>query len=190
MEVSDFFSLIKIPSTIAHVIAVVVGMGSALASDMLFTFYAKDRRLNPTERKTLDRLSTVVWYSLVAISITGIALVFSDVEKYTASDKLLAKLTILGILVLNGYILSKRIWPHLIRPGFFTARRERAVRKMAFVGGAISITSWLSVCTLGVLDASPAPYITIMGGYAIIVIAAVFVALIVEDRKLERGRIG
>jgi hypothetical protein len=187
MELFAFFADIKVPVVIAHVITVVFGMGSALLADVLFTFYAKDRLLNPTERKTLELLSTVVWYSLVAIALSGVLLFLSDMPKYLASHKFLAKMTILAVLVLNGYALNSRVWPHLARPGFFTSKRESSVRKLAFMGGAVSVVSWLSVCALGVLDKSPLPYGAIMGIYAGVILGAVSLALLVEDREFEHS---
>lgn len=183
---TEIFSVIKVPSTIVHVVSVVFGMGAALLSDVLFTFYAKDRVLNPTERKTLEILSSAVWYSLVVIGISGLALFLSDMPKYLDSAKFLAKLTILAVLIVNGYVLSRKVWPHVARPGFLTRRGESSNRRLAFVGGAISVVSWLSVCTLGVLDSSPAGYPTLMALYACILIVAIPAALAVERREFEK----
>lgn len=182
---TEIFSVIKVPSTIAHVVSVVFGMGAALLSDVLFTFYAKDRVLNPTERKTLEILSAVVWYSLVAIGISGLALFLSDVSKYLASAKFLAKISILAVLIANGYLLSRRVWPRLSRPGFLTTEREATTRKLAFAGGAVSVVSWLCVCALGVMDFSPVGYQTLMLGYAAVLVIAIPTALAVERREFE-----
>lgn len=185
METLEFFSYIKIPMTVVHVIAVVVGMGSALLSDLLFNFYAKDKSLNVTEKKTLDILSKVVWFSLLAIIVSGVCIFLSDTTKYLASDKFLAKMTILGVLLVNGYLLNSYAWKHLLRPGFFTARRESLARKVSFVGGSISVISWLSVCLLGVLDSSPIGYSSILAIYGVLIFIGVFSALFVENKQFE-----
>ncbi len=181
-----FFSLVKIPATIIHVISVVIGMGAALVSDILFTFFAKDKKLNMTEQKTLEILSRVVWVSLAIISISGIVIFFSDPARYMESSKFLAKISILIVLVVNGIVLNLSVWKHLLRPGFFTSKKESTFRKVAFTGGAISVISWLSVCALGVLDSSPVGYKTLMIGYFCLITVGVVCSLYVESRKFEQ----
>lgn len=188
MEAINFFSEIKVPATIVHVLSVVIGMGSALLSDILFNFYAKDKRLNKTERTTLEILSKVVWVSLAFIVVSGIVIFLSDTDKYIASTKFMAKMTILCVLVLNGYILQLYTWKHLLRPEFFTAKREAGARKVSFVGGAVSVISWLSVCLLGVLDSLPMSYLYIVGIYVGVILMGIFVALYLEDREFEKKR--
>lgn len=185
MDITHVFSYIKIPVTILHVVAVVLGMGAALVSDLLFTFFAKDKRLSSMERKTLDMLSSVVWYGLIVMFVSGVALFFSDAPRYLASHKFLAKMTILTVLLMNGYMLNTRVWPHLMKPGFFTAKSEAFTRKLAFGSGAVSVISWLSVCILGVLDSSPAHYLVLTGVYGAVLLGGISVALIIENRELE-----
>ncbi len=186
METLELFSNIKIPMTVIHVVAVVVGMGSALLSDLLFNFYAKDKSLNVTEKKTLQILSKVVLYSLIVIIVSGICIFLSDTMKYLSSDKFLAKMTILAVLLINGYLLNSYAWKHVLRPGFFTAKRESLARKVSFVGGSISVISWLSVCLLGVLDASPVGYVTTISIYGVLIFVGIFTALFVENKQFEQ----
>lgn len=187
-EIAEFFAYIKIPATITHVISVVIGMGAALVSDVLFTFYSRDRKLNKIELRTLEMLSKVVWYGLLLIALSGISLFLSDIPKYMASHKLMAKLTILGVLVLNGAMLNFRVWPHLLARGFFTTLREKGTRKLAFAGGAISVISWISICALGVLDKSPATYGVLMGLYGIVIVFGISCALAIESFEFERPK--
>jgi hypothetical protein len=184
--VINFFANIKIPVTIVHVISVVIGMGAALLSDILFNFFAKDKKLNPTERKTLEILSSVVWISLIVIILSGLALFASNPEKYLESPKFLAKLTILAILLINGFVLNAYVWKRLSKPGFFTAKRESGTRKIAFAGGAISVISWLSVCVLGVLDSSPVGYSVIIALYVCVLGIGIPTALLIENREFEK----
>src|SRR3989338_4399486 len=143
MEFTEFFQSIKTPATIAHIIAVIVGMGSALVSDGLFSFFARDKKLSAKEIKILEVLRALVLYGLVAIALSGIAIFLSDPDKYIHSEKFLAKMSILAVLLLNGYALNKYIWPHLLKKKFFTAKSERNVRRIAFACGSVSAISWL-----------------------------------------------
>ena len=185
MEIEAFFQTIKIPATVIHVISVVFGMGSALTADALFSFFSKDKKLNATEIKTLSILAKIVFYSLWIIVLSGIALFLSDVPRYSHSVKFLGKMSILLILVINGYALNKYVWPHLLNKKFFIETKERAVRKLAFVSGAVSVVSWLSVCILGVLDSVSISYEVLMGTYGIVIGSSIFVALAIEKKEFN-----
>lgn len=185
MEIVEFFQYIKIPVTVIHVIAVVFGMGGALMSDILFSFFSRDKKLNPTEISTLSILKKVVLYALIIIILSGVVIFLSDVSKYINSVKFLAKMSILLVLVINGYFLNKYIWPYLLNKNFFILKRERNIRRLAFACGAISIISWLSVCALGVLDSLNFSYSFVILTYVCITSFAVTVSLIVEKRELN-----
>lgn len=185
METIELFQSIKTPATIVHVLGVVLGMGGALVSDMLFSFFSKDKNLNKTELKTLSILSKLILYSLVVISISGVAIFLSDPSGYLASAKFLAKMTILVVLVLNGYLLNKYVWPHLLDRGFFTLKSERNIRRLAFVLGAVSVISWLSVFFLGMLDGLDMGYRLIISIYTMITLCGAGVALLIEKRELN-----
>jgi len=185
MEVAEFFQTVKTPATILHVVSVVFGMGGALVSDLLFSFFSKDKNLNKTELATLSLLAKMVFWSLWLIVLSGLMIFLSDTDYYLNSHKFLAKMTILLILILNGYVLNTYVWPHLLKKKFFTAKGERGIRKVAFVCGAISVISWLSVLALGILDSLLMSYLSIIYIYLMIVIVGGFVAIIVERKELN-----
>lgn len=185
MDIQEIFQFIKVPMTIAHVLSVVLGMGAALVSDALFSFYSKDRELNDTEISTLSILSKIVFYGLILIALSGVGLFLSDIEKYTNSVKFLAKMSILSILLVNGYFLNRIVWPHLLSRNFFVADEERGVRRLAFACGAVSVVSWLAICALGVMDSIKYDYLMVMLAYAGITIFAILVALIMERIELN-----
>jgi hypothetical protein len=185
MEITEFFQIIKVPATVVHVIAVVFGMGGALVSDILFSFFSKAKKLNTTEISTLSILSNIVFYSLIVIVISGITIFLSDVERYMHSAKFLAKMSILLVLLINGYVLNKAVWPHLLNEGFFVLKKERSIRQLAFACGAVSVVSWLSVCTLGVLNKLNMSYSTIISVYLLILLFGVVVSLRMEKKEFD-----
>jgi hypothetical protein len=176
----DFFKDIKTVATVLHVLAAVCAMGAALASDVLFNFYRTDKKLSRMELQTLAALSRFVWYGLIAVIISGIAIFLSDSAYYLASSKFLTKMTITGLLIVNGFILDRFIWRHLLHVGFFVSEKEKIMRRAAFVCGTISVISWISVLTLGVLDSMWFSYGAVMGTYGGIVAVGVGIALAVE----------
>ncbi len=175
----------KVIFTILHVISVVVSMGAALMSDMLFSFYAHNKKLSHTETRTLTLLSRVVWLGLIGVVLSGVALFLSDVAKYMISVKFLVKMSIMIVLLLNGYVLHKYISKFMVKQGFLSAHGYQGKRRLAFVCGAISVTSWFSVLTLGVIESVPITYNLLMLLYVLVVLIAISVALIVERKTLN-----
>lgn len=188
MELIAFFNQVKIPMTILHVVSVVCAMGAALGSDILFNFYSTDRKLSRMEINTLAMLSKVVWWSLIAVIMTGIGIFTSDARHYLASTKFLAKMTIIGILTINGFVLDRFIWPRLIHSGFFTVKRGKWDRRIAFICGSISVISWISTLSLGVLDNVRSSYGTIMAIYSIILAIGITASLAIEWIEYEYGQ--
>jgi len=185
MEINTFFDLIKTPAIVLHVLSVVLGMGAALTADVLFAFYSRDKKFNPTELKTLSILSHVVLGGLALISLTGVIIFLSDVSKYIESAKFLAKMTILAVLIVNGFLLHKYVWPHISGKGFFTLKRDSFARKISFTCGAISTISWISILILGVLDSVSATYNSLIFLYIGLLTCGITVALVVERRNFE-----
>lgn len=185
MEAITFFEDNKSFFTLLHVLSVIAGMGSALTADILFNFFAKDKYLNQKEIKTSSLLSRIVWISLFCIILSGIALFLSDIAKYSESTKFLAKMSIVGILTFNGFILSKFVWSSVISKGFLVLRKYRGVRKVSFVCGMISVVSWIFACVLGILDKVGFSYLQIMSVYGFIIFCGAFVALFVEKKEFN-----
>ncbi len=185
MPSAEFFISIKTLSTILHVLAAVCAMGAAFSADVLFHFFAADRKLSKAEVRTLSILSRVVWYGLFAVTVTGAALFLSDPVRYLMSVKFLAKMTIMAVLVINGVMLDRYVRAHLLSEGFFTARREAFARKIAFVCGTISAVSWVSMLSLGVLDGVNSSYASVLGLYAGILGTLIIASLIFERFAFE-----
>ena len=185
METVDLFVDNKTLFIIIHILFVITGMGSALLSDFLFNFYSKDKVLNVTETKSLSLLSRVVWISLIFIICSGIALFFSDPEKYIHSQKFISKMCIVGVLLLNGLFLSEFISPHLTDRGLLKFKNKRTLRQISFICGAISIVSWSIVCILGTLKSIPIHFTQFILYYIIFIFFSALIALFVEKKAFS-----
>ncbi len=185
METIEFFQYIKTPATVLHVVSVVVGMGAALVSDVFFSFFSADKRLNKTEISVLNVISKIVHYGLMLIIFSGVLIFFSDPVKYLYSVKFMSKMTILVLLLINGFILNKYIWPHLLKKNFFVAKKQISFRRLAFVCGAVSVVSWLFVCVLGVIDSIPYTYGFTVTFFSAVLLFGVVSALYVERKTLN-----
>lgn len=188
MPFAEFFLSIKTFSTVLHVLSAVCAMGAAFSADILFHFFAADRKLSFMEARVLSTLSRVVWYGLLAVTVTGLAILLADPARYLASTKFLSKMTIMAVLVLNGLMLDRYVRVHLLSEGFFIARREAFARKVAFACGTISAVSWVSILALGVIDGVKSSYASVMGLYGGILGTLIVASLIFERFAFEPKR--
>lgn len=165
-----------------HVFSVVLGMGAALISDYLFSQFASDFKINKTEHRTFRHLSFFVWVAFYLIVFSGIGVFLSDIPKYIISDKFLSKMTVVFVIIINGYLMKRILEPHLHKLDFdddFTFRKI-TLRKKAFILGAISATSWLTAFILAMLKVLPYGYFEIMKFYLIFVGSGIIMSQVTE----------
>lgn len=182
-SVIEFFGANKTISVILHVFSVIIGMGTALVSDILFNNYIKDGKVQKTESRTLEILSQIVWISLGFIVLSGLFLFLSDPIRYSTSVKFLVKMTIVGVVIINGYIFHRLIHPSLLKIDFTDTNVHHKyvkLRKLAFACGSISLTSWILAFTLGMLGHIPLSYLEAIVSYLVLLFGGIFIAQIVE----------
>jgi uncharacterized membrane protein YwzB len=187
-EVIDFFAAYKNIAVIMHVLSVVVGMGAALISDILFNSYIKDKRISKAESRTLEILSKVVWMSLAFIVTSGLMLFVSDPIKYSHSVKFLVKMTIVGVIIVNGYAFWRLVHPALKKINFTDTNMHHKyvkLRKLSFALGSISLASWLSAFVLGMLGHIPVSYLEAITAYISICFGGILVSQIIEYRMIR-----
>jgi hypothetical protein len=164
---------------ILHLLSVVFGMGGALMTDILFVYFAFNKKLSNSEIKVIHILSKVVLYALIFIIITGIFIFFTNPEKYLNSAKFLTKMTVVSILSINGFLLHNLIFKHLKEKDYLTKIQNKKSRRLAFVFGAISLVSWLSALSLGSLDKIAISYFeALMIYFTILILGIIFSQII------------
>lgn len=182
-EVVNFFTEYRQVSIIAHVFFVILGMGSALVSDILFNLYIKDKKINPTENSTLESLSKIIWFSLWFIVLSGIAIFLSDISTYSVSSKFLLKMTIVGFIIINGYLFARITHGALSKLNFSDTNSHHKyvrIRRMSFAFGAVSLVSWLSAFVLGSIKNIPVSFWSGLITYGLFLILAILGSQIVE----------
>ncbi|MEX2033131.1 MAG: hypothetical protein WD889_01035 [Candidatus Colwellbacteria bacterium] len=185
MELSNLY-------TIFHLLGVAFGVGGAFASDSMFLKSLKDLKISKTEMSFLQMGSVMVWLGLVILIISGALLFSLDSERYLNSAKFLAKMTIVGIILLNGLFLHVNLIPRLRRhiEGHLPSSDEfMRKRPYLFTSGAVSLVSWLSALILGALHKAPWSYGEIMGVYLLMLLIAGLVANTIGRRLISRTRV-
>ena len=190
-DVIRFFAEYKHISVIIHVLSVIVGMGAALISDILFNIYIHNKKKKKNENQTLQILSDIVWVSLCFIVASGIALFLSDPMTYGYSVKFLVKMTIVGVIIINGYLFWHLIHPSLEKINFTDTNIHHKyvkLRKLSFVLGAVSLFSWLSAFVLGMLGNISLTYLEAIAGYILICFGGILFSQVVEYR-MTHGKV-
>jgi len=177
-DLKTIFADLRHIITIFHLFGVVLGLGAATISDILFFKFLKDYKISGDEDETLTTLSQVIWFALGILIITGLALYIPGADRLAESGKFLAKMSVLGVLVINGFLLNILIAPTLTRMSFVEDEPHekdefRKLRKLSFALGAVSMTSWYFVFVLGALRGITFPFSKLILIYVVLLVGAV-----------------
>ena len=161
--------------TILHLIGVAFGAGGAYISGFIFLSSIKDNKLSGTEIRFLKLSSSMVWTGVFILVVSGILIFYLDPEKYLASSKFLAKMTIVGVVIFNGILYHVHHIPVLIEKVGKKIHFEKY--KSLFISGAVSFVSWTFALVLGVLRGVPYNYLSIMAVYVLLLLISMAGAL-------------
>ncbi|HMS22457.1 MAG TPA: hypothetical protein PKA38_01715 [Candidatus Levybacteria bacterium] len=173
-----------------HIVGVVIGFGGAIVTDILFLKFIKDGKIVSYELNILATMSKIIWTGILLICISGLFILLSDIDRYTHSAKFLLKMFVVWVIVINGLFLNFVVTPKLPTINFrdvsHLGDKTKNIRKLVFVSGAISATSWWTVFILGMLRVSPASFLVLLSFYLLIVITAIIGSLVVNS-LLSKG---
>lgn len=164
---------------IGHLIGTALGVGGATASDFLFLRSTKNNRIEKEEFDLLQTISSLVWLGLIILIISGIGFIVLKPEQLS-NPKLWAKLVVVGVILINGIFIHKKIIPIFksgVNKKFSTgpaAKHQTAI----LTSGAISIISWYSALVLGAWKQinNLVPFETILIGYVTILLFGIIIA--------------
>ncbi|WP_211443390.1 hypothetical protein [Collimonas humicola] len=147
--------LFRLSIVYLHLIACCVAIGLVLTSDIaMVKQLINGGTAEKQETEQLNSLKKTVTLALVALWITGIAIVWLDVSvkgfaAYFANPKMQAKLTIVALLTLNGFVLHSAVMPAMEKAGSLLQMAFNQ-RMLAIFAGAVSAVSWFYAAMLGV----------------------------------------
>lgn len=170
LEVKAFLFDSKKIITVFHLIGAGIGVGAATISDVFFFRFLKDGKISFFENDVLKTLSIVIWCALAIVLFSGIGLYLPQDEILQQSPKFLTKMIAVGVLVVNGIALNFIITPKLTRAFFHLYTK---FQRLAFAGGAISISSWYFVFILGALRKISISFPSLLFIYIAIVVFAI-----------------
>lgn len=146
--------LMRMGVVYAHLIACCVAIGLVLTSD-----YAMIKQMITGEDAThsdkthLDTLKKTVLLALAALWVTGIGIVLLDYSVkgavYFLNPKLQAKILVVSLLTVNGFLLHHAVLPAIKKAGTLV-KMETNARTLAVFAGVVSGVSWFYGAMLGI----------------------------------------
>lgn len=133
-----------------HFIGLALGLGGAFVAD--YSFFRSVRqadRISPETVTWMRSFSRMVWAGLALLAISGVGLVSMNPTHYLHSTGFLFKMFLVLILIVNGLFLNFYSTARLTTFNFSQKYQVRdaawKVRKISFIVGAISSTTWMSI---------------------------------------------
>ena len=178
---------------LVHLLGVVFGLGGATVSDVLFLKSLKDERITKKEKSFLDGASMVIWFGIALLLVSGSYMFWLNWDVLSGQARMQAHVSIGLIIILNGLFLNIYISPKLTQYSadknkkFASAMVQiayRNVRRLAFMSGAVSLTSWYSAFLLGFAGRFVLPvysYGEIFGVYLLILVVVLLISRMVES---------
>lgn len=182
MDHLDVSDVTRMGLILAHLVTFALAVaGIAFGDVAIFRNRRIDTGLLQTSAKLVTGALIMLW--ITGIAIIGIDTAF-DPAVVVARPKLMAKLTIVVLLSLNGALMH-----HFAFPRFSIPQKDRHVAAlMPAVLGAVSVSTWLFAAFVGVgkAVASVLGYIGFMTLYAFVVSLAVAISLVWIRPRLTR----
>lgn len=167
-----------------HIFSVVLGMGGATITDILFFNFLRDFTISKKEAEVMRILSNIIMGALALLYLSGFGLFLSDVSRFSTSAPFISKCIIVLVITINGILMHKFIAPHMVHLSFLrhpikTHHAMHTLRKISFGMGAVSFTSWYSVFFIAMLKSYIPPEARIshiIGVYLFVVFSALTVS--------------
>ena len=145
---------------IIHLLGVTIGAGGAFFSDGVFFTSIKDRKISKDEFGIIKYSSQMTWVGLILLLVSGAGLFGMNAESLSNSVKFLVKMSIVGVLLLNGVIFHIVHLPFIgkhIGEFFFFYNKPSSFKDGPFLlfSGVISVTSWIFFFFLVALGSIP-----------------------------------
>jgi YVTN family beta-propeller protein len=162
-----------------HLIGMAVGVGGATVSHYLFFRLLGERDISADKLFLFSPVSRILRTGLALLIFSGVGLLavqYFSTGSLAMSGMFYAKLTIVLIIILNGFAFKKYVFPIisacLDNPSKQNEELAKGLWVLSFVS-TVSIVSWYSALLLGALRAFDWPYLFAMTLYTFMLSVAV-----------------
>lgn len=185
---------IRVILLLVHLVGFALGLGGATVSDVMFFRSLKDKKISEEEYATLKVLSKIIWVGLFLLVSSGAWIFFEIFKDNNNSLPLLysarwqTKLTLVAIVLINGLVFLKGIFPILKE----SVGRQLSAASLGgklwalAISGTISIVSWYSITIIMALPRTiKVTYGEFMLVYAVLILGGVIVSRFVLGKRLS-----
>lgn len=183
----ELYTLFKI----GHFLGIALGAGGAYVSDFMFFSAVRDKKISRTEMRFLTIGSRAVWLGLFLLVLSGIGLVLMNMESLFSSPKFWAKMSVVGIIIVNGIIFHRYHIPHLHKHvGLHFPSSSIFVRRIPLLlaSGVVSGVSWTSALILGAMRGLPYSYVEIMSVYVGVLTLGIVFSILFRKKLIAHPR--
>ncbi len=169
---------------IAHIISVVIAVGSVTVIDCFHLVGLRKRKLGLKLLYSYPILSKMIIYALIAAVLSGTLLIINKPE-LLSMPLFRLKMALVGIIILNAVALHKAVYPAMSK----CVQEETwkyctpKVLGISAVTGAVSITTWYAVLILSLTK----KYAYSVGAFVTVYLVALGLAILIA-RYVEEHR--
>jgi hypothetical protein len=178
-----------------HTISFAIGLGAATVHDVAFSYY-----LGEFDKERWNSLAYKICFQLIRSSLfwtvlSGLALYLPNAASLNASALFQFKTLLVCLIMLNSYYFHHRLVPKLANSFCFDSSQTsfeksqlRSLHRLSFALGAISLSSWYSVASLGGLRNLDLGFPILLAVYLAIIVLSVGSSFMAEAKfakKLE-----
>lgn len=173
---------------VLHILGAVIGIGTVTINDLQFFRAIGDRDLGVAYQKSAEFYSKLIKGGLGLLVLSGFYFMFSKPVLWS-SEKILAKLGLVVILVMNGFIIN-----FIFQPKFAELKAEDWSKKSLKLKeltisrlplDVISIVSWYAVLFLGAVGRQPWKATQIIISYILLLVAAYIITRVIIKKRLN-----
>lgn len=137
-----------------HLLGLVLGLGGALILDVMIFHFLNNLTISSREAVIMHLISQMIILGLALLIMSGVALTLIDPDTYLENPRFLMKMTAVGVVTINGVLLNLFVVPKMEQISFRKGEMEgnTGLIRGAFVAGAVSMTSWLTVFILAMIN--------------------------------------
>ncbi len=176
-----------------HLVGFALGLGGATISDVMFFRALRKKQLTDDTYSTLNTLSRIIWIGLGLLILSGLtifALIYSEQGHLSllASPRWQAKLILVGVVLINGFVFKMRIFPflkNLIGQPLSLGNIGTKIWALV-ISGTISILSWYSILIISLLPRTfRPPLFQFLGVYVILLVVGILMSKALLTKTLK-----
>lgn len=180
-----------------HVIGVVLGVGGATVSDILFFRSIRDGKIDEKEFGHMKMISKIVWTGFAVLVFSGLGMFIGarlGLLEFEGPNKMYnqgvwAHITAAIVILLNGLAMHWKVFPAFessLGIPFGKAEQILKNRKIIFTTGAVSITSWYSAVAFAGVREFGFPLLWLFAFYAFALCGAVIIANVIGGYVIKK----